>query len=329
VYQRPNSLDTRLPHIDDTRPVMALLRHDIRYHTERGDLKTALRSCRALLNTGRSIGDEPLGISQLVRAACDSTVCQAGEHVLAQGEPPAEEMRQLQKLLRDEEAHRFLWISLRGDRAVFHEVFTAIEAGDLTLSEIDGGRPSWEERWLGFIIRDRVRGYHPEFFTWMGRLLEIAELPESEQRTALEEFDTAIHGIPPTLATLILPGAHKCAQAYQRVRAQMRCLRVALAAERYRQAHGAWPGSLEHLVPEFLPEVLSDPFDGEPLRYREVEDGRVIYSVGQDGIDDGGVLFRSGPLSPGTDFGCRLWDVAHRRQPAPPAPLPMPPEAAR
>jgi len=33
---------------------------------------------------------------------------------------------------------------------------------------------------------------------------------------------------------------------------------------------------------------LRDPFDGAPLRYRRLEKSYVIYSVGQDGHDDGG-----------------------------------------
>lgn len=61
-----------------------------------------------------------------------------------------------------------------------------------------------------------------------------------------------------------------------------------LAVERYRLARGALPETLRDLVPTYIPDVPSDPFDGKPLRYKRLERGYVIYSVGPDGNDDGG-----------------------------------------
>jgi hypothetical protein len=50
-----------------------------------------------------------------------------------------------------------------------------------------------------------------------------------------------------------------------------------------------YPGRLEELVPEFLPEVPIDFMDGKPIRYRRRPDGSfVLYSVGWDGLDGGG-----------------------------------------
>jgi hypothetical protein len=104
---------------------------------------------------------------------------------------------------------------------------------------------------------------------------------------------------------------------------------VALAAEHYRQTHKHWPDSLNQLCPQFLSAVPLDPFDGAPLRYRRVEDGVVIYSVGNDGIDDSGHLDPEHINQPGVDVGYRLWDVSKRRQPPrpkpPPQPAPVPP----
>ncbi|MEZ0273625.1 MAG: hypothetical protein ACAH88_01880, partial [Roseimicrobium sp.] len=62
------------------------------------------------------------------------------------------------------------------------------------------------------------------------------------------------------------------------------------AAERFRLRHGRLPQSQEELVPVFLKSALSDPVDGRPLRFMMKEDGSlVIYSLGWDGKDDGGV----------------------------------------
>ena len=45
---------------------------------------------------------------------------------------------------------------------------------------------------------------------------------------------------------------------------------------------------LEELVPQFLPSVPLDPYDGQPLRYKRLPAGFVVYSIGADGRDDGG-----------------------------------------
>ena len=64
---------------------------------------------------------------------------------------------------------------------------------------------------------------------------------------------------------------------------------VAIALERWRLAHaGQLPASLFELVPDYLPAVPADPYDDQPLRYRKLPRGYVVYSIGPDFTDDGG-----------------------------------------
>lgn len=68
-----------------------------------------------------------------------------------------------------------------------------------------------------------------------------------------------------------------------------RAAHAALAVERHRLAHpGALPPTLEALVPEFLDRVPEDFYAAAPLRFRKLDHGYVIYSVGSDRNDDGG-----------------------------------------
>jgi cell division protein FtsL len=70
---------------------------------------------------------------------------------------------------------------------------------------------------------------------------------------------------------------------------ERRILITAIALERYRGKHGAYPNSLAQLSPEFLKAVPLDFMDGQPLRYRPTADGHfLLYSVGLDCVDDGG-----------------------------------------
>lgn len=68
---------------------------------------------------------------------------------------------------------------------------------------------------------------------------------------------------------------------------------IVLALESFRRARGQWPDSLAQLVPAYLPSLPLDPFTGKPLRYRppaSASDLPLLYSVGVDGVDDGGAI---------------------------------------
>ncbi len=66
---------------------------------------------------------------------------------------------------------------------------------------------------------------------------------------------------------------------------------TAIALKRFHLRHGQYPDKLELLVPEFCSTLPADWMDGKRIKYRRNEDGsHTLYSVGQDGKDEGGDL---------------------------------------
>ena len=64
---------------------------------------------------------------------------------------------------------------------------------------------------------------------------------------------------------------------------------AATALKRFELKHAKLPATLAELTPEFLASLPIDPYDGKPLKYHPNDDGTfVLYSVGDDGIDNGG-----------------------------------------
>ena len=64
---------------------------------------------------------------------------------------------------------------------------------------------------------------------------------------------------------------------------------AAIALKRYELKQGQYPDTLDVLSPAFTAEPPRDPMDGQPLRYRrETEGGFWLYSIGENGTDDGG-----------------------------------------
>ena len=91
----------------------------------------------------------------------------------------------------------------------------------------------------------------------------------------------------------------------------------AVALKRYTLRHGSPPASLDALVPEFLSAVPIDYMDGKPIKYRlDAEGSFVLYSVGEDGKDDGGDT----TLLPDKTNRRNLWDRKDWVWPAPALP---------
>lgn len=340
IHYERNPIMTLLPDQQESRRIVSLLIYEAMRQNQRGDSKKALTMCRAAINAARSLGDEPIFVSQLIRIAGVVVTCQAIERTLGQGEPPSEDMSALQKLLEDEDAFSELIGALRGERAAMHQVFEGIERGEISVAELEGvsrgGQMSQSDRVKDTLIslwRMDTREDHALFFSLINQCLKDAQLPLHEQAAAEKKTEQEIraHIAPSALpgiamiTRLLLPAVSKIGEAVRRKHATLRCTIVALAAERYRREKKTWPDKVDQLCPQFLAAVLLDPYDGKPLRYRHVQDGVIIYSVGQDAVDNGGNLDREHLISPGVDIGFRLWDVPKRRQPA--RPKPPPPEA--
>ena len=72
------------------------------------------------------------------------------------------------------------------------------------------------------------------------------------------------------------------------VLARHRLTQTAIAIRRYERRHGRLPADLESLVSEFLKDVPLDPMDLKPMRYHVEAESWRLYSIGINGVDDGG-----------------------------------------
>jgi hypothetical protein len=61
-----------------------------------------------------------------------------------------------------------------------------------------------------------------------------------------------------------------------------------LAIRAYQRDHGEYPANLELLAPDYLSQVPLDPFSNKPFQYRCGVSDFVLYSIGSDGVDNGG-----------------------------------------
>jgi hypothetical protein len=80
-------------------------------------------------------------------------------------------------------------------------------------------------------------------------------------------------------------------EGFWRVRAHEALFQATLAVERFRLDLGTLPESLKQLVPSYLESIPADPYDGQPIRYTPEGGGYLLYCVGENLADDGGVEY--------------------------------------
>ena len=138
---------------------------------------------------------------------------------------------------------------------------------------------------------------HPEaaldlayFADTVGECAALLQRPYFEVRDQLQSLQMErVTGAPAyaELSKALLPGIIAAA-SYQAVNeGQAGTVQLAAALNLYQQRNGAYPSSLEDLR-GVLPVLPIDPCSGKSFLYRREGAGFVVYSVGVNGMDDGG-----------------------------------------
>ena len=117
----------------------------------------------------------------------------------------------------------------------------------------------------------------------------------------------------------VMPTIQAFESVVNRRDAMHRLLMADFAIRLFQHDEGRLPDSLGELCPKYLSSVPLDPYSGRSLIYRPADDNYVLYSVWQDGDDDGGRFGTFTEIWGGDDFDLDL-DVNVRSMAPPPAP---------
>jgi hypothetical protein len=250
-----------------------------------------------LLKIASPLEDEPFLIAYLNRVSASRSAIRVLENTLRVGVLDDEMLTHIDSELADFLASYTLKWALWGERAWFigmrdhlrsaggiRNTIIAVAAGD------SATRAAARYEWLIEACDDPVK------------LLD-----------ASTRFDSA--GAKPiaraTLAAMV-PALRGAVITHVHGLAYIRAARIAIAAERFRLTQGKLPDTLRELVPEYLPEIPADPFDGSPMKLTRTEHGLIIYSISDDEIDDGGDVAPINYVKRPPDVGFRLLDLDQR-----------------
>ncbi|MBX3746523.1 MAG: hypothetical protein KF833_14540 [Verrucomicrobiae bacterium] len=285
-----------------------------------GDQDGAHHDTLVLLRLATISVPDPVLIAHLVRIAQTAIAFSAVAEGLGARAWSDPQLAELQDLIARFDFQTEAVRAMRGERVFGHSMFEGMIRGVLPNQHLlehsedaaPHGTPFQRIPGLtpyGLLRRSQVL-QHRLYDTLIARL----EAPDWAAAMTRSDYESSLYtdaGLEPMRPSVILPRMLTAAIATAGTKAARqevtaRLARVACALERHRLRHGSFPGRLDQLVPAFLPSVPLDPMDGQPLRYRPLDNGWFqLWSVALNGRDDGGVM-----STPGSDAeGDWVWPI--------------------
>ncbi len=269
-------------HHSSVTQACALLGVEAIHHVESSNPARAVRSLAVALTVADSLASEPSLLAQYNRVHCQSLALSALERTVNRAELTDEQLASLSEAVTKAGRPEAWMRALVGLRCMLVAYCEHPERLDLEkpASIIVNGFQT-----LGFLDRGGTI-----FLKLMDESLAVRQLPAHERMTAARalnrEWQDALRTffrIHESTSVILEDIKEELTEV-----AQLTVAHTALAVERYRLSHGQLPAHFSDLVPVYLPQVPQDPFDGGPLRYRRLEPGFIVYSIGPNQADDGG-----------------------------------------
>jgi hypothetical protein len=300
-----NGAEMLLPHLAEIKKDAQMFRIETLLAIEQGNMDAAIKDMGDTVRAANTLAEEPILISQLVRLACYNMSLDDAQRVLSHQPLSKGQLDQLDTMFDQLELTNALRMSLVGERVFglvfFRDPLKAIGQLDTGMSGTPG--PT-SEVGVSLMSRSGIRDADQRLY--METLDQAIALSDSANPESLKRFKQVFDNCaiearrmpPKPFSNMLLPALQKVDLRFALFEAKRRAAKTAVAIERFRASHnGQLPAKLDDLVPQFLPAVPNDPFDGKPLRFHSTPTGYVVYSVGENGRDDGGKE-RTGKVGP-------------------------------
>ncbi len=307
----------------EMRELARLLLLSARRQAVDGHPAEAIADGARLIRMGEHLARDPLGISSHVGMVNDGLALTTLAEVLPQV-THADQLNAIDPLRLSQASEK---LSAAKSALLFDEAMGLTNAADIadkrigwskfydqTLTRSSGSETLFGLLWVdpfyrNFVLRGDVDDFRRRCRRDIQRMSYLFHFdhrdPDARRRdlAASSKLDGA--GL---YSQLFMPAFSKLNGAGWRSEARRNVAGVLLAATRYRLATGALPESLEALVPEYLPYAPVDVFaqDNALLKLVSTDGEWTVYSIGDNGRDDGGPRPESEPVDGKDDIGLSL-----------------------
>jgi hypothetical protein len=320
----PDGISTPMPHLGTVRGVARLLGARALQASHDNDSANAADCVVGTFQAARSLTDEPMLISQMVGYAIQGLAIAEVENWLALDSPSTSDLHPIELQLNQELASFDLRKTMSADRGMLHAFYNSMERdGMMGYQSLMGARPSATLDALSELFyQPLLPADHAFALRMLNTGVEIASKPIDEHPKHWQNWDetlkrSVLRGpwvYRNVIAESALPALPSILEKSIFTQTHLHVVLAAIAAERFYRERKAWPRAVDELVPNYLPEMPIDPFDGKPLRIAQRADGITIYSIGPNRDDDNGTIDEEDSYK--GDLVFRLWNHDQRGLPA-------------
>jgi hypothetical protein len=299
-----NAAPVMPPHFDGARTVTRIASLRVQRAVQRGDFDAAIRDVETVLRLATDLRPRGGYVSQLMSATLFQVVgFNLVPAILASARLRAADCDRLLKALARYDAVMPDDGYAEGLRAAYLNVRASLR--DAGRKQLDFGLLATPE--------ERARMV-PRLNDYYRTLLGFDGLPYARRIEQIGALKIAKDGdLFSITIDATLPAVQAVVQALGRMTATLRATECLVALRRWQLTHQGLHRSLESIVKEAgLKAVPIDPYDGKPMRLAVIGGEPVIYSVGKDGKDDGGLKDSDRDMRPAGDLLYRLPTVEDR-----------------
>ena len=316
-YAMENIWAIQLPHIRMLKGACQRLQLKACAELASGQSEKAMEDLKLMLYLGDSLRSDPFLISYLVRLACVQLAMQPIWEGLAERRWSESQLQELETRLQQYSFIVDMKKSFEGERAAGISTVEMIrQKGPWYLNAI--GNPdstpspgdSMMGKLLGTVLIPQGWYYQEELNYCRGFQAELAtgldttknRISPTQAKADFQAFEgmMEVTGFAGTglgavlghkmMARMLLPALNKVLLRTAAAQTTVNQAAIACALERCRLAKEQFPEKLDALAPQFISPLPNDVLTGEPYKYHRTDDGRfVLYSVGWDDKDDGGI----------------------------------------
>lgn len=306
-----------LPDIQFIRTAARALSVRAMHHLGEGRSEEAWQDIRAIHQLARHAAKNWTLVGQLVAMAVDGIACDQTQILLHHAELDEELATRILKELQS-----FQWPSDmaetldRGERLLFIDTCLRIATRKEDIGALFGVVGGAGPNPLALLTRTKLdwNAILEEGNYWYDRLVDAARKPtrrgreesygivDQELTQIFNRFSTPadlVGGVMSVrrrselmtgaLLSFLTPALRVATNAEDRSSATLELTRLAAALAVHQARHGQYPDNLEDLVPDVLSELPQDIYSGKQFLYQRKDDGGyLLYSIYEDGVDDGG-----------------------------------------
>jgi hypothetical protein len=275
-------------------------RMDIQIHWKKstGDVEGAIDDTLVLVRFGTHLEGKGTLVEQLVAIAIEALAYDSLLEVLDKSNVPTVVLKRTHLRLDECNSTQKAIISLDVEKALLYEYVqrTFTDDGKGNGRVLNKGIPlvadnAWGTltRFLSFslpdrrVVTERINAFFNEYARWM-------DIPPSSP--AFQDQAERLKQIARGNVFLKLeePAFGRIAQLVWRFKTHRQGVIAVLGIMEYRQEKGDYPSNLNELVAAgYLDKLPIDPYSGGPMVYRRTDGGFLLYSLGKDLKDDGGI----------------------------------------